>query len=98
MSDADWMQWFHRMELLSRMGMTGAVPELQKQVKGLEGMLEQGGGWFAKKLSHRSFMKWNTYIGLCLEKDWHSPQRRSYDLTFRSLLIKSLSWTSPYPG
>jgi len=27
-------------------------------------------------------------IGLSLEKDWHSPQRRMYDLTFRSALVK----------
>jgi hypothetical protein len=88
MRDAAWMQWFHRMELLSRMGMIHAVPELQRQVRGLDGVLEQGGGWFTKKVSHQYFMNWGAYTGLSLEKDWRSTQRRMNDLTFRSLLIK----------
>lgn len=89
LSDAGWMAWFHRMELLSRMGMLGAVPELHKQVRELDGMLKQGGGWFTKKISSRYFFLWSAYSGLALEKDWRVPTRRMYDLTFRSLLVKS---------
>lgn len=88
MSDAMWMQWFHRMELFSRMGIIQSIVELQKQVAKLDELLWQGNGWFAKKVSHSSFMNWGAYTGLCLEKDWRSPQRRMYDLTFRSFLIK----------
>jgi hypothetical protein len=89
LKDAEWMMWFHRMELLSRMGMIQAVPELKRQVMELEQMLQQGGGWFTKKLSSRYFLNWGAYSGLSLERDWRSPERRIRDLTFRSLLIKS---------
>jgi hypothetical protein len=87
MNAAEWLMWFHRMELLSRMGVIPEVPELQKQVGELEAMLKQGEGRFTKKLSHRYFMNWGAYSGLCLENDWRSPERRIRDLTFRSLLI-----------
>jgi len=88
MSDAMWMQWFHRMELLSRIGALQSIPELRKQVIRLEQILKQGKGWFTRRVSHCSFMNWGVYTGLALENDWRTPQRRANDLTFRSLLIK----------
>jgi hypothetical protein len=85
LTDAEWMQWFHRMELLARLGVVGQIPELKRQAQALEKMLEEG--LFTKKLRHTYFHKWGSYTGLALEKDWRLPQRRINDLTFRSLLI-----------
>lgn len=85
MTDAQWMQWFHRMELLARLGVVTAVPELHQQLVKLDGVLENGR--FTKKLAHGSFKKWGAYTGLMLEPNWRSPKRRINDLTFRSLLI-----------
>jgi hypothetical protein len=90
MSDAAWMQWFHRTELLSRLGIINSTAELKMQVMKLDEMLKQGNGWFTRKVSHNSFMNWGAYTGLCLERDWRSSNRRRNDLTFRSLIIKSL--------
>jgi len=87
LSDAEWMQWFHRMELLSRLGIIHQVPELEQQVRTLEHLLLENHGLFTKKLSHPYFQKWGAYTGLALEKDWRSARRRINDLTFRSLLI-----------
>jgi hypothetical protein len=88
MSSAMWMQWFQRMELLSRIGVIPSIVELQKQVIRLDEILKQGKEWFTKQVSHSSFMNWGVYTGLALEKNWRTAKRRVYDLTFRSLLIK----------
>ncbi len=88
MDGALWMQWFHRTELLSRIGITSSIVELKEQVRRLDKILKQGHGWFMEKLSHSYFMHWGAYTGLYLEKDWRSSKRRMYDLTFRSLIIK----------
>jgi hypothetical protein len=82
-----WMMWFHRMELLSRLGVVELVPELRAQVNSLAEMLTADGGRFAERMSHPYFTKWTAYSGLALEKDWKSPARRVFDLTFRSALI-----------
>lgn len=87
LTDAGWMQWFHRMELVSRLGVVREVPALHQQVRALETMLQAGGGLFTKILRHGSFHKWGAYTGLALENDWRLPKRRIIDLTFRSLLI-----------
>jgi hypothetical protein len=87
LTDAEWMQWFHRMELLARLGVVQEIPELKRRVQVLAKMLEEGQGLFTKKPSHAYFHKWGAYTGLALEKDWRLPQRRINDLTFRSLLI-----------
>jgi hypothetical protein len=88
MNDSEWMLWFHRMELLARIGIINHIPELVGQIQELERILESNQGFFAKKLKHYYFQKWGAYSGLMLEKDWRSPRRRMYDLTFRSLMIK----------
>jgi hypothetical protein len=87
LSDAEWMQWFHRMELLARLGVIHRIPELEQQVRTLENLLSENHGLFTKNLKHPYFQKWGAYTGLALEKDWRSARRRINDLTFRSLLI-----------
>ncbi len=87
LSDADWMMWFHRMELLARTGIVPRIPELDRQVSVLKEMLQQDDGKYTKKLSHLYFRKWSSYTGLILEQDWRTSERRINDLTFRSLLI-----------
>jgi hypothetical protein len=87
LSDGQWMQWFHRMELLARLGITDQIPELNHQVKALAALLQTSEGLFIKKLNHPYFKKWGSYTGMMLEKGWEPPQHRINDLTFRSLLI-----------
>jgi hypothetical protein len=85
--DAHWMMWFHRMELLSRLGVVRSIPALMRQINVFRETLAAGQGRFTPALSHVYFRKWGAYTGLMLERDWRDPQRRIYDLTFRSLLI-----------
>jgi len=87
LTDAGWMQWFHRMELLARLGVVNQIPELKHQLQTLAEILLENQGLFKNKLNHAYFQKWGAYTGLALEKDWRLPQRRINDLTFRSLLI-----------
>lgn len=84
---AGWLLWFHRMELLARLGMVQRIAALQTQAAALEQMLTAGGGWFGMNLGHRYFKQWDAYTGLMLEPDWRAAQRRLNDLTFRGLLI-----------
>ncbi|PKO05051.1 MAG: hypothetical protein CVU41_14165 [Chloroflexi bacterium HGW-Chloroflexi-3] len=88
LDDVGWMMWFHRMELLARLGIIHMVSALVDQVNELNKLLISDQGWFSKRLSHKYFGKWGAYSGLMLEKDWKNPNRRIFDLTFRSLLIK----------
>ncbi len=87
MDDQSWMVWFHRMEMFARLGIVATIPILSDQISFLRSILEEGEGFFTKPLSHYFFHTWGTYSGLRLEKDWRSTKRRTYDLTFRSLLI-----------
>jgi hypothetical protein len=87
LSNQEWMQWFHRMELLSRLGVIRQIPELKHQVQALEKILVENHGLFTEKLNHSYYQKWGAYTGLALERDWRTTQRRINDLTFRSLLI-----------
>ena len=91
MNPPQWMMWFHRMELLARLGVVRAVPELRSQVDTLREMIDNDGGWFTKSNSHNYFKQWGAYTGLTLERDWTIPQRRILDLTFRSLLVQHYS-------
>ena len=88
LDDAGWMMWFHRMELLARLGVIHMVPALVDQANKLTDLLNSDHGWFSKSLSHNYFRKWGAYSGLMLEKDWKNPHRRVFDLTFRTLLIR----------
>jgi hypothetical protein len=91
LDDVRWMLWFHRMELLARLGVVEQIPELKEQTSILNHLLEPGGGMFTAKLEHIYFRKWAAYPGLMLETDWKNPRRRIYDLTFRCLLINHYS-------
>ena len=88
---AQWMMWFHQMELLSRLDVVRSVSELRSQVNILRKMLDNNEGWFTKQISHDYFTHWGAYTGLMLERDWRISQRRIYDLTFRCLLIRHYS-------
>ncbi len=77
MTAAQWMFWFHRMELLSRSGITGDIPELQRQVDGLRELLQANGGKFALPLSHGYFKKWGSYTGLMLALTGNHRSARS---------------------
>lgn len=87
LKDKEWMMWFHRMELLSRLGVVNHIEELKQQIHFLTESLRENNGIFKKRLSHYYFTKWGPYTGLALEKDWRSEKRRICDLTFRGLLI-----------
>lgn len=87
LDDNGWMFWFHRAELLARLGVVPAVPALQRQVHKLAEMMNDNDGWFTLRLESPYFRKIGPYAGLMLEQDWRVPRRRIYDLTFRSLLI-----------
>lgn len=82
-----WAAWFLRMELLARMGILCAVPELQAQALQLKAMLADNQGWFSLPLRNPYFQRWGAYTGLALEADWRKASRRRNDLTFRSRLI-----------
>jgi hypothetical protein len=89
--DKDWMMWFHRTEMIARLGIAGEIEAINKQINALQYMLFESEGFFRKELSHYYFHKWTQYIGLALENDWKSEEKRICDLTFRSLLILKLS-------
>ena len=83
----EWMMWFHRTELVARLGVLPALPAAVAQVDTLREHLRQNGGLFTMDLSHYYFTKWTQYLGLALERDWKDTAHRVCDLTFRSLLI-----------
>lgn len=92
-----WAMWLHRMEMLSRLGVVGAVPGLRAQVEELARILRASEGGFAVQIAHPYFTRWTAYTGLALENDWRSPQRCMFDLTFRSLLILHFSGLANLP-
>lgn len=79
--------WFHRMEMLARMGAADACPALEKQLNDLQALLDPNGGLFVKTMSDPKFYRWSAYSGIALEENWRQKQRRINDLSFRSLLI-----------
>lgn len=85
-----WMLWFHWMEMAARLGVVKCSPALQRQTEMLRAMLDAE-GYFARPMTHSAFRQWSAYTGLMLERDWKSPQRRIYDLTFRAWLILAYS-------
>jgi hypothetical protein len=86
-SDPDWLMWFHRSELLARMGLMDEIEELRRQKQSfIENYLTEA-GLFTRPLAHQYFHNWGAYAGLALEQDWKELIRRICDLTFRALLI-----------
>jgi len=92
MKPLEWLGWFHRVEMLSRLGVVSLVPQLAKQVEELNREFLDGYGYFSLKLNHYSFHRWSPYTGLALEPDWKSNRKsKSWDLTFRCALINHYS-------
>jgi len=83
----NWCTWFHRLELVSRMGIVNKVPVFKDMVIHLKSMIRENEGLFIEKAPRKSFFRWNAYSGLALEENWKNKSRRISDLTFRSLLI-----------
>lgn len=96
LKDSEWMMWFHRMEILARLGVTSHIKELEQQIDFLAKLLRENNGIFNKRMNHYYFTKWSPYSGLALEKDWRTEKRRICDLTFRSLLILHYSGYKDY--
>ena len=87
----DWMMWFHRIEMIARLGIIDKIEAIKNQIQILQNILCENEGLFTKTLSHFYFNKWTQYIGLALENDWKVKNARICDLTFRSLLILKLT-------
>jgi len=87
LSDAGWMMWFHRMEMLARLGVVSQVEVLRHQAEYVANRMKENGNLFTKPLRHPYFTKWSQYMGLALESDWKTNGRRVNDLTFRWLMI-----------
>lgn len=86
----EWMMWFHRTELISRLGIARKIDTIRKQLDYVNSMVNENNGLFMTKLNHYYFTKWTGYTGLALENNWKSEIKRVNDLTFRHLLILSL--------
>ncbi len=91
MKPGEWMLWFHRTELIARLGVAREINEINDQLACLKRVRQEGDGLFSRKMSHKNFFDWSPYTGLALERNWRSPVRRISDLSFRSLLIEHFS-------
>lgn len=66
-SDKDWMVWFQRTELVSRLGVALDIPEIRKQIMQLHEQITGNNGMFPKIVApHYYFTKWMPYLGLAL--------------------------------
>ena len=88
---AEWMMWFHRMEMLARLGIVPDVRAFSNQVQYVQALRMNSSGLFPLKINHRYFHDWGAYSGLALENSWRTAAMRENDLTFRCLLIESLA-------
>ncbi len=88
LTDAGWMMWFHRTQMLAMLGAANQVEAIRHQLEYVSRMVKESGGMFTKPLSHPYFVKWSQYAGLALEDGWKTKDRRVNDLTFRWLLIQ----------
>lgn len=85
----EWMMWFHRTELIAKLGIATKVDSIKRQIDYVNNLLKENNGLFIKKLRHYYFTKWTQYTGLALEENWKSSDKITNDLTFRCLLINS---------
>ena len=83
-----WPSWFETFELFARMGVAPEVEPLARQLEQLVAILEEDGGMFRRDypLKGAKCLDWGAYRYGALERDWEG-ERRTYDLTFRCLLI-----------
>jgi hypothetical protein len=88
LTDPEWMMWFHRTEMIARLGIASQVHAIRQQMEYVSGMVKESGGFFTRPLSHPYFVKWSQYVGLALEDGWKTKNRRVNDLTFRWHLIQ----------
>lgn len=89
LSAKEWMLWFHRTELIARLGIASDIFSIKKQIAYVNEMLNHSNGLFTKKVRHYYYTKWTQYLGLALETDWNSADKAINDLTFRCLLINA---------
>lgn len=85
----EWMMWFHRTELIARLGIATKMDSLKGQIEYVNNLLDENNGLFIKKLNHYYFTRWTQYIGLALEDNWKSTDKKINDITFRCLLINT---------
>lgn len=90
LSPKEWMMWFHRTELIARLGIALKIPSIKAQIDYVGNMLSENNGHFTMKLKHYYFTKWTGYLGLALEEKWITAEKICNDLTFRCLLINSM--------
>jgi hypothetical protein len=88
-----WMMWFHRTELLARMGVAHRIDLISRQITYLQEILTQNGYNFTIPLDHVYFKHWGAYTGLMLEPNWRNFTSRINDFTFRSHLILNHFYT-----
>ena len=88
LTDAGWMMWFHRTQMLASLGVAHQAEAIRYQLEYVSRMVKESGGLFTKPLRHAYFVRWSQYVGLALEEDWKTKDRRVNDLTFRWLLIQ----------
>ena len=87
--------WFKVFEQLSRMPFLLKVPAIENVVGQLSDKLAENKGWFTEPVGARSWNFWRCYSGLALEEanflkypyEWVSEEGRTFDTTFRCLLI-----------
>ncbi len=89
LNQKEWMMWFHRTELVSRLGIANKIDSIKNQIDYVNTYLDENHGLFVKKMRHYYFTKWTQYIGLALEDDWKTSAKIVNDLTFRCALINS---------
>ena len=83
-----WPGWFETFELFARMGVVPEVKPLARQLEQLVEILDTDGGLFRRDypLQGAKCRDWGPYMYGSLGRDWEDD-RRTYDLTFRCLLI-----------
>lgn len=96
LSPKEWMLWFHRMELIARLGIADRLPFIIGQINALSDYLKSNDWLFTRPLSHYYFHRWSPYVGLALENNWKSKKSRIFDLTFRCLLILKFANILPF--
>ncbi|WP_017473172.1 hypothetical protein [Amphibacillus jilinensis] len=83
----DWMQWFHRMELLAKMGVIDRSDHFKKQIELVIRAFVSDRDIFSRIKSHRYFTHWSPYSGFRLEENWNSRRKKENDFLFRLVLI-----------
>jgi len=88
MPTGEWARWFETCEFFVRMGISRNLKPLAGQLDRLEQLLDQSGGMFLQDYPQKrtKYLNWSGYGFGALEPDWKGD-RKTYDLTFRCLVI-----------